>query len=145
MRQRIVEADLIEMVIGLGPNLFYNSAMEACIVVCRAKKPAARAGKVLLVDASSEVIRERSQSFLSSEHLMRIVETASAFADQSGFASVASIDDIRSNQFNLSIRQYVARVSTRVGPSPAEAVEGWRTASMAADTAVLAVIENSAI
>ena len=35
MREKILAADAIEAVIGLGPNLFYNSPMEACIVVCR--------------------------------------------------------------------------------------------------------------
>ena len=38
MRERMVAADVIEAVIGLGPNLFYNSPMEACVVVCRSKK-----------------------------------------------------------------------------------------------------------
>lgn len=43
MRTRIIDADLIEAVIGLGPNLFYNSPMEACVVVCRSRKSAERA------------------------------------------------------------------------------------------------------
>jgi type I restriction enzyme M protein len=44
MRSAIVGSDAIEAVIGLGPNLFYNSPMEACVVVCRARKPEARRG-----------------------------------------------------------------------------------------------------
>ncbi len=48
MRRKLVEADLVECVLGLGPNLFYNSPMEACVVVCRTKKPPKRRGKVLL-------------------------------------------------------------------------------------------------
>ena len=39
MRENLVRSDLLECVIGLGPNLFYNSPMEACIVICRKKKP----------------------------------------------------------------------------------------------------------
>ena len=35
MRRKLIEADLIECVLGLGPNLFYNSPMEACVVICR--------------------------------------------------------------------------------------------------------------
>ncbi len=42
MRQKLVEADLLECVLGLGPNLFYNSPMEACVVVCRTRKPPER-------------------------------------------------------------------------------------------------------
>jgi type I restriction enzyme M protein len=64
MRTRMVEQDWVEAVIGLGPNLFYNSPMESCIVVCNRRKPAARKGKVLFIDALHAVTRERAQSFL---------------------------------------------------------------------------------
>jgi len=39
MRRKLVELDLVECVLGLGPGLFYNSPMEACVVVCRTRKP----------------------------------------------------------------------------------------------------------
>jgi type I restriction enzyme M protein len=39
MRRKLIEADAIECVLGLGPNLFYNSPMEACVVICRTSKP----------------------------------------------------------------------------------------------------------
>ncbi len=51
MRAKIVQDDVIEAVLGLGPNLFYNSPMEACVVICRSKKPKDRKGKVLFIDA----------------------------------------------------------------------------------------------
>src|SRR2546428_3232841 len=61
MRRKLIEADLIECVIGLGPNLFYNSPMEACVVVCSMNKPRERKGKILLLNAVNEVTRERAQ------------------------------------------------------------------------------------
>ena len=64
MREKLVEADVIECVLGLGPNLFYNSTMEACVVVCRMKKPPERKMKILFINAVNEVKRERSQSFI---------------------------------------------------------------------------------
>ena len=79
MRQKIVASDLVEAVIGLGPNLFYNSPMESCIVVCRSTKPTERAGKVLFIDAVNEVTRERAQSFLTPEHIDRIASVFRAF------------------------------------------------------------------
>jgi type I restriction enzyme M protein len=42
MRRQMVEADLVEAVIALGKNLFYNSSMESCILVCRTDKPKKR-------------------------------------------------------------------------------------------------------
>ncbi len=57
MRAQMVDQDWVEAVIGLGPNLFYNSPMESCILVCNRRKPAARKGKVLFIDALNEVTR----------------------------------------------------------------------------------------
>ena len=59
MRRKLIEADVIECVLGLGPNLFYNSPMEACVVICRTAKPEARKGRILFINAVSEVTRER--------------------------------------------------------------------------------------
>jgi type I restriction enzyme M protein len=67
MRRKLIEADLIECVLGLGPNLFYNSPMEACVLVCRTQKPKNRRGKILFINAVNEVTRERAQSFLTDE------------------------------------------------------------------------------
>src|SRR5204862_2943721 len=90
MRRKLVELDLLECILGLGPNLFYNSPMEACVVICRTKKDGAHQGRVLFIDAVHEVARERAQSFLKREHQERIVKAYQAFADEPGFAAVAS-------------------------------------------------------
>ena len=107
MRRKLVELDLLECVLGLGPNLFYNSPMEACVVVCRTRKPAARKGKVLFIDAVRDVARERAQSFLKPEHQSRILAAYKAFADESGFAKVATTEEIMEKDGNLSIPRYV--------------------------------------
>lgn len=111
MRERMLEQDWVEAVIGLGPNLFYNSPMESCILVCNRKKPAARKGKVLFVDAVSEVTRERAQSFLKPEHQTRILKAFRAFQAEEGFASVATVKDILAANANLSIPMYVKRIA----------------------------------
>jgi type I restriction enzyme M protein len=112
MRGQLVDADLIECVIGLGPNLFYNSPMEACVVVCRAAKPKSRRGRILFINAVNEVTRERAQSFLTDDHLKRIVRVYKAFKDEPGFARVATRDEIRGKEGNLSIPLYVALQTT---------------------------------
>jgi type I restriction enzyme M protein len=111
MRRRLVELDLMECVLGLGPNLFYNSPMEACIVICRTQKPAARQRKVLFIDAVHEFARERALSFLKPKHLDRILKAYQAFADEPGFAAVATTTQILSNEANLSIPRYVSRAA----------------------------------
>ncbi len=111
LRRKLVEADLVECVLGLGPNLFYNSPMEACVVFCRSKKPPKRRGKVLLIDAINEVARERAISFLKPEHQARIEGAYAAFADEPGFAHVTTIDEIAAQGWSLSIPLYVRRAS----------------------------------
>jgi type I restriction enzyme M protein len=112
MRRKLIDADVIEAVIGLGPNLFYNSPMEACVVVCRAGKPKARRGKILFINAVNEVTRERAQSYLTDAHIERIVAAYRAFRDDAGFAHVATLEAIRAKDGNLSIPLYVPAQTT---------------------------------
>lgn len=113
MRRKLVEADLIECVIGLGPNLFYNSPMEACVVICRKRKPKERRNKILFINAVNEVTRERSQSFLIEEHVGRIVNAYESFENIDYFSHVASMDVIRERAFNLNLSLYVSNTEYR--------------------------------
>jgi type I restriction enzyme M protein len=111
MRLKMVEQDWVQAVIGLGPNLFYNSPMESCIVICNRKKPAAHKSKVIFIDALNEVTRERAQSFLKPEHQQRILQAFKAFVDEPGLAKVATVAEVVANAGNLSIPLYVKRVA----------------------------------
>ena len=125
MRRKLIEADVIECVLGLGPNLFYNSPMEACIVICRTVKPKARKGRILFINAVNEVTRERAQSFLTDEHIERIVAAYRDFKSEPGFAHVATREEIRARDASLNIPLYV-ELSTANGT-----LEGNGTDSLA--------------
>src|SRR6266446_4862788 len=107
MRTKLVEDDKLECVLGLGPNLFYNSSMQSCIVICRMNKPKDRQKKILFIDASDEVTRERTQSFLKEVHIQKIFEAYQDFNDVAGFAQIATNDEIIANQASLNISLYV--------------------------------------
>lgn len=147
LRRKLVEADLVDCVLGLGPNLFYNSPMEACVVFCRTTKPAERRGKVLLIDAVNEVARERATSFLKPEHQARIETAYAAYVDEPGFATVATTADIVAQGFSLSIPLYVKRPSTNAGsldeaaPPLAEAWTAWESSGRAFWTEMDAVVD----
>ena len=47
----MIEGDFVDAVIGLGKNLFYNSSMESCLLICRMNKPEDRKGKIIFIDA----------------------------------------------------------------------------------------------
>jgi len=136
MRRKLVEHDLIDSVVGLGPNLFYNSPMEACVVICRTRKPRGHKGKVLIVNAVNDVARERSQSFLRDEHIEKIVAAYRGFADVDDFARAVGIEEIRSNAHNLSIPLYVRPANGNGGanvegdrPPLKEVIREWEASS----------------
>ena len=127
MRERIVKGDIIEAIIGLGPGLFYNSPMEACVVVCRSRKEPSRAGKILFVDAVREVTRERAQSFLTPANIARIVSAYRRFAEEAGFSAAAVLAEIAANGGNLSIRRYVRRAAGTAGAAQLpDTLRAWR-------------------
>ncbi|MCB9689727.1 MAG: SAM-dependent DNA methyltransferase [Alphaproteobacteria bacterium] len=146
LRRKLVEADLVECVLGLGPNLFYNSPMEACVVVCRSRKPPERRGKVLLIDAVHEVARERAMSYLRPEHQQRIERAYVAFTDEEGFATVATLAEIAAQGHSLSIPLYVRRPSAAstagaATPTLREAWEGWEASGRSFWTQMDAVVD----
>jgi len=107
MRIKLIESDLVEAVVGLGKELFYNSPMEACVVICRSEKPKARKKKILLIHAVKQVYKERSQSFLKPEHQARILKAYQDFRDEPGFTAVIEREDLLANDGRLSIPLYV--------------------------------------
>lgn len=126
MRKNLVDTDMVECVIGIGKNLFYNSPMEACIVICRANKPANRRGKVLFINAKHEVTRKNAQSYLEQDHIDKIANTYFDFAEIDGFSAVADLKTIKANNSKLSIALYV-RNSDRTSEIPDfdSALETW--------------------
>ena len=121
MRENLIRRDLVECVLGLGPGLFYNSPMEACVVICRTQKPKARKGKVLFIDAVNEIARERAQSFLKPDNQSRILAAYKAFAEEPGLAAVADTTRIEKQDWSLSIPLYVARPTSLTAESGAQA------------------------
>lgn len=107
MRKKLVESDLVDCVIGIGKNLFYNSPMEACIVICRTNKPINHRGKVLFINAKNELTRKNSQSYLEDSHIQKIANAYHDFTEVKGFSSIASIEEIKEKNGKLSIPLYV--------------------------------------
>ena len=142
IRTAILEADLIEAVIGLGPDLFYNSPMESCVVICRSKKATDRQGKVLLIDASKDYIKIGKQSALTEEHQRTIADAYLSFSDQEGFAKIATLDEIRERDHSLNIPEYIRRSVTGVLPM-AEAIAQWSGAIGSLRERAAAVKEGS--
>ncbi len=108
IRQKIIEDDLLDTVIGLGPNLFYGTGIPAAILILRAKrsKPPERRSKVLFINADREFGEGRAQNYLRPRDEEKITAAYRDFADVDGFAKVVTIDELAENDFNCNIRRY---------------------------------------
>jgi type I restriction enzyme M protein len=116
IRAGIVRDDLLEAVIGLGPNLFYGTGIPACILVLRQRvqhganrvsgKPKDRQGKVLFINADREYFEGRAQNFLLPEHIEKIVTTFETFSEVPSFSAMVENDTLQVNGYNLNIRRY---------------------------------------
>ncbi|MFF6780145.1 N-6 DNA methylase [Streptomyces sp. NPDC012510] len=143
LREALVKSDLLEAVIGLGPGLFYNSPMEAVVIILRATKPAERRGKVLFINAVGEVAREQAQSFLRDTHQTKILGAYQSFTGDDGFAAVATVDQIGEKGHSLAIPLYVGSAAAALGATiePVDVVlANWREAATTADSAIGGVL-----
>ena len=132
MREKLVRSDMLECGIGLGPNLYYNSPMEACIIICRTNKRPERRGQVLFINAVNEVERKNAQSYLEDIHIKKIASAYDKYETDDSFARVVTIQDIEDNNFSLSIPLYVKYFDqeTEIDErSLQERYESWRTHS----------------
>ena len=126
--------------------------MEACVVVCRTQKPKARRGKILFINAVNEVTRERAQSLLTDQHLQRVVRAYQDFKYEPGFTRVATLDEIRSKNGNLSIPLYVETETNAQRDEAADtattalplALAGWIKSSLDVRSSLTALDDSSA-
>ncbi len=125
MRKKMVEGDQIEAVIGLGANLFYNSPMEAMILVGNMKKPLDRKGKVLFINGKDDVIDNKGLAYLTQEHIDKFYKAFMEYKDIPHYAKVASIDEILSQNGNMNINLYVKRENFNADLSFAKAYNEW--------------------
>ena len=108
IRTGFVDEDMLDTVIGLGPNLFYGTGIPACVLILRASKakPPERRGKVLFINADREYHEGRAQNELRPEHIEKIVSAFDAFEEVPAFSTLVARDEIEANDYNLNIRRY---------------------------------------
>ena len=141
MREKIISADIIECVLGLGPSLFYNSTMEACVIVCRMQKPPERKWKILFINAIDEVTVEKTQSFMENHHRKKILDAYNSFTDIEGFSKVISVEEIQKNQSRLKISDYIhINHHIREDEPLEDLIDDWRKSNLDLHKALDALI-----
>ena len=126
IRQRLLQQDLFEAVIGLAPNLFYGTGIPASILVLNRNKPAPRQGKVLFIDASSEFQEGSNQNRLRQRDIEHIASTCHAYAELEKYARIVPLAEIEKNDCNLNISRYVDTADDEERINVADAVRKLR-------------------
>lgn len=128
IRQKLLEMDIVEGVIGLAPNLFYGTGLAACILILRKRKTKARRGKVMIADASRLFRRGRAQNYLEPEHAAEILRWYRDYQDVKDAVRVVTLDDIKSEDWTLNISRYVLPpLQDDIPPLPEE-IRAFKTA-----------------
>ena len=132
IRKNLVEKDLIESVIGLGPNLFYNSPMEACIFICRTNKSDDYKNKIVFINAVNEVVRKNAESYLTDEHICRIRDAYFGHKDVENLCKIVSCEEVLNRNADLNISLYVTPKSTIIKEhlTEEEAITKWESISV---------------
>jgi type I restriction enzyme M protein len=148
IRQKILGMDVLEAVIGLGPNLFYGTGLAACILVFRQRKAKDRKNKVLIIDASKEFKTGRAHNELLPAHVERIYGWYRDFKDVDNAARVATLDEIAANDYNLNIPRYVEPKVEQETLTVDEAMKRLRVsaeAAFAAEDRLIAILKREGI
>jgi len=104
IRQKFIEENLLEAVIGLPPNLFFGTGIPAAILIFNKGK---KTTDVLFIDASREFQDDKKQNRLRAQDIDKIVSTFKAFKTKPKYSHRAKRKEIEDNEYNLNIPRYV--------------------------------------
>ena len=110
IRQYLIDNNFIDCIIQLPSNLFYGTSIATCIMVLKKSKPDNR---VLFIDASKEFVKVTNNNKLSEDNIDNIVNSFVSREDKEYFSRLVAYDEIKENDYNLSVSTYVEAEDTR--------------------------------
>lgn len=106
IRQYLIEQlNVVDTIIGLPANIFYGTSIPTCILVL--KKNRVNTGNILFIDASNGFEKQKNQNKLLPEHLDNIITAFEKRQDIEKYAHVATLQQVKDNDYNLNIPRYV--------------------------------------
>lgn len=109
IRKAFVENDLIESVILLPENLFYNTPAPGVIIVINKNKPESRKFKILLINISDMYEKGRPKNYLPEETIKKASEIYAEWKEEDGISKVITLEEAALNDYNLSPSRYVSK------------------------------------
>lgn len=128
IRERLINNDRLEAVIGLGDNLFYGTNLAACILVLKHRKPTERKNKVLFIDASKIYKPQRSQNIMEDSDVERIYGLYNDYTNVPHLSRVVEVKEIKQNGLNLNISLYIEKENNQQVISMDEAIVNLKEA-----------------
>ena len=110
IRKYLVENNFIDCIIQLPSNLFYGTSIATCIMVLKKSKTD---NKVLFIDATKECIKVTNNNKMTEDNITAIVSAFTSREEKEHFAHLAPFDEVKENDFNLSVSTYVEQEDTR--------------------------------
>ncbi len=107
VRRWFVEEDLIEGVIYLPENLFYNTTAPGIIIVLNKAKPKERQGKLFLLNASREFVKGDPKNYIPDDAIVRIADTFTAWKEVEKYSRIVTREEIAKNDYNISPSRYI--------------------------------------
>ena len=107
VRRWFVEQDLIEGVIYLPENLFYNTGAPGIILFLNKSKPKERKGKLFLVNASRDSSKGDPKNYLAEDAILHIADTFKTCREEDKFSCIVEAGEIAKNDFNISPSRYI--------------------------------------
>lgn len=135
IRRSVIEDDLLEAVIELGPNLFYGTGIPAAIVVFRRRKPEGLAKRVLFVNASETYTRGRAQNTLEMAQAEEIFSLYEQQKPEPGRVAIVEVAEVAANDFNLNVGLYLPPLVDDDIPTVEEALAEFEKAMAALEEA----------
>ncbi|MER2511864.1 MAG: type I restriction-modification system subunit M [Nitrosomonas ureae] len=106
IRQYLIEQmNCLDAVIGLPANIFYGTSIPTCVLVF--KKCRRNPNDILFIDASQQFDKVKTQNILRPHHIQKIVDVYLARSNEDKYSAVASLEAIKTNDYNLNIPRYV--------------------------------------
>lgn len=110
IRKYLIDNNYIDCIIQLPDNLFFGTSIATCIMVMKKSK---KDTNVVFIDGSKEFIKVTNNNKLTPENIQNIVKAYQDRADKQYMVRVAAYDDIKANDYNLSVSTYVEKEDTR--------------------------------
>lgn len=108
IRKRFTDEDLVEAVVLLPENLFYNTPAPGILLCLNKNKSKERAGKIILINASKEFEKGRPKNFIPDDSITTIANAFVAGEDVATFVKVIANEEAAKSDYNLSPSRYVA-------------------------------------